>query len=236
MAIINKKDNSVEAMFNGIAHRYDLLNQILSFGIHGLWRKRLVKRILKHKPSRVIDIATGTADVAIAIAKKDENVNIEGVDIADKMIAIGKSKVKNKGFEKRISLSRAYAESLPFKDEIFNVATVAYGVRNFNDPKKGLEEMFRVIKSGGSIHVLEFVNPKLLIIRWIFGFYFQSVLPLLGRLISGHKHAYTYLPKSVKIFAERQDFVKMLSDVGFIEASYTIQSFGIAAIYSAIKP
>ena len=236
MAIINKKDNSVEAMFNGIAHRYDLLNQILSFGIHGLWRKRLVKRILKHKPSRVIDIATGTADVAIAIAKKDENVNIEGVDIADKMIAIGKSKVKNKGFEKRISLSRAYAESLPFKDEIFNVATVAYGVRNFNDPKKGLEEMFRVIKSGGSIHVLEFVNPKLLIIRWIFGFYFQSVLPLLGRLISGHKHAYTYLPKSVKIFAERQDFVKMLSDVGFVEASYTIQSFGIAAIYSAIKP
>jgi demethylmenaquinone methyltransferase/2-methoxy-6-polyprenyl-1,4-benzoquinol methylase len=236
VAIINKKDNSVEAMFNGIAHRYDLLNQILSFGIHGLWRKRLVKRILKHKPSRVIDIATGTADVAIAIAKKDENVNIEGVDIADKMIAIGKSKVKNKGFEKRISLSRAYAESLPFKDEIFNVATVAYGVRNFNDPKKGLEEMFRVIKSGGSIHVLEFVNPKLLIIRWIFGFYFQSVLPLLGRLISGHKHAYTYLPKSVKIFAERQDFVKMLSDVGFIEASYTIQSFGIAAIYSAIKP
>jgi demethylmenaquinone methyltransferase/2-methoxy-6-polyprenyl-1,4-benzoquinol methylase len=236
VVIVNKTENDIEAMFNGIAHRYDLLNQVLSFGIHGLWRKRLVKRILKNKPSKVIDVATGTADVAIALAKKDENVTIDGVDIADMMIAIGRLKIKKKGFEKRISLSRAYAESLPFNDEIFDVATVAYGVRNFNDPKKGLEEMFRVIKPGGSIHALEFVNPRLLIIRWIFGLYFQSVLPLLGRIISGHKHAYTYLPKSVKIFAERQDFVKMLNDVGFIGASYTIQSFGIAAIYSATKP
>jgi len=232
----NKKDHSIRAMFDGIAHRYDLLNQVLSFGVHRIWQRRLVDKVLKTKPAKIIDVATGTAGVAIALAKKDQSVSIVGVDIAENMLSMGALKVNKQGLQERIKLVNAYAEELPFEDNTFNSATVAYGVRNFDDPIKGLKEMYRVIVPGGNINVLEFVNPRLLLFRSIYGLYFKRVLPFIGRLISGHHQAYTYLPKSVNEFAERQDFIEMLLKVGFVEANFSIQSVGIAAIYTASKP
>jgi len=228
-------NQSVEEMFNGIAHRYDLLNHILSFGVHILWRNRLVKSVLKINPTKVLDVATGTADVAIALAKRDRRVEIVGVDVAEKMLSVGRAKVQKLGLDHRIVLSQASAENLPFDDSTFSAVTVAYGVRNFNDLQRGLTMMYRVLESGGSIHILEFVKPKLMVMRLVFGLYFHRILPLIGRCISDHSNAYSYLPQSVQTFAERDDFVKMLLAAGFVSPGYSIQSFGIAAIYTAKK-
>lgn len=232
----NSNQQRVEAMFNDIAHRYDLLNHLLSFGIHKLWRKRLVNNALLNNPAIVLDVATGTAGVAIDLAKNNKNVSVVGVDIAENMLAHGLLKAQKLGLEKRISMSKASAEDLPYSDNYFNACTVAYGVRNFSNPLKGLQEIFRVTIPGGEIHVLEFVNPRNQLMRWIYGFYFRRILPFFGRIISGHKGAYSYLPQSVKHFVEREEFVNLLGSAGFVDAHYSIQSFGIAAIYKARKP
>lgn len=230
------KEQQVEAMFNGIASRYDFLNHLLSFGIDKIWRRRLIKKLLKNNPNNVLDVATGTGDLAIALAKKELGIKVTGIDIAEKMLQVGKEKVKKARLTDRITLCKGSSEKLPFNDNSFDAVMVAFGVRNFENPLNGLSEIFRVVKNKGAIHVLEFTSPKNWLFRFIYRFYFLRVLPWLGRKISGHKTAYSYLPNSVQEFAEREKFLELLRLAGFQNARYTIQTFGVAAIYEASKP
>lgn len=236
MSNFTVQEQQVEAMFNGIAPKYDFLNHLLSFGIDKLWRKRLVKGIAKQNAKHVLDVATGTADLSIALAKRLPEVQIVGVDIADEMLEFGRRKLKKLKLDQRITMQKATSLDLPFSDGLFDAAMVAFGVRNFEDPIKGLSEMQRVLKSGGTISVLEFTTPKYAVIGWLYKFYFSRVLPWVGKLVSGHKTAYTYLPMSVQAFKERESFNELLEQSGFKNAQYVQQSFGIAAIYTATKP
>lgn len=230
-----QKAQRVESMFDGIAHRYDFLNHALSFGVDKLWRKRLVKGVLKYNPSKVLDIATGTGDLAFALLKRNKNTLVTGVDVSENMLAIAKQKASLRGFSQRYSLTRSSAEELPITSPTFDSAMVAFGVRNFYDPQRGLSMICNALKPGATIHVLEFTMPKTGFFKLIYRFYFLRVLPLVGKKISGHGNAYTYLPESVESFAEREDFITLLEKSGYTNASYKLQTFGIAAIYKAEK-
>jgi demethylmenaquinone methyltransferase/2-methoxy-6-polyprenyl-1,4-benzoquinol methylase len=230
------QEQQVEAMFNGIAHRYDLLNRVLSLGIDKRWRRKLVKLMLVTNPSKVLDIATGTADLAIALATKRKNIHVVGIDIAENMLEIGRVKIAKKGLSNRIELAKASALELPFPTATFDAAMVAFGVRNFENPTVGLSEINRVLKPGGTLLVLEFTNPKTKVFSRLYTFYFSKVLPSIGKMVSGHREAYTYLPNSVKAFAERDKFLALLRDSGYVQEGYDELSFGIAAIYHSTKP
>jgi len=227
----NVKGATVEAMFNEIAPRYDLLNHILSLNIDRIWRKKLIKKLKAENPSHVLDIATGTADLAIMLGKRSKDIRITGIDVAEQMLAVGRRKVFNKGMSDRIQLKRAAAEDIPYPDATFDSAMVAFGVRNFSRPDLGLREIRRVLKPGGKLFVLEFSTPSKFPMKGLYRFYFHSVLPFVGRMVSGHKQAYTYLPESVERFPEGADFVKMMRDAGFEGCSAKKLSFGIATLY-----
>ena len=230
-----EKRKTVESMFNSIARRYDFLNHFLSLGIDRLWRKKTVKIIARHyKNPYILDVATGTADLAIAAAKMTE-AKIVGIDISEKMLEIGKEKVAKKGLSESVSLIKADSENIPFPDNNFDVAMVAFGVRNFSDPSEGLYEMHRVLRNSGMIMVLEFSKPHSFPFRHLYNFYFRRALPLIGRLFSGDKEAYTYLPHSVSKFPDNEDFLKMLSAAGFLETRQIKLTGGIASIYTGLK-
>jgi demethylmenaquinone methyltransferase/2-methoxy-6-polyprenyl-1,4-benzoquinol methylase len=229
------KEEQVKAMFNHIAPRYDFLNHLLSFGIDKIWRKRLIRGLLKKNPEKVIDVATGTADLAIALVKKSDTVYVDGVDIAEAMLTVGNQKLIKKKLDNRVKLRLASAENLPFSDYQYDACMVAFGVRNFENPLVGLTEIFRVLKLGGTINVLEFTTPKFFLVKFVYQFYFTKVLPFIGRKVSGHSTAYSYLPNSVERFKERNEFIDLLKQAGFEHASFKLQSFGIAAIYRAQK-
>ena len=225
----------VESMFDSIAWRYDFLNHFLSFGIDHLWRRRAIRIISKSfKNPHILDVATGTADLAIA-AMKINPVKIDGIDISAGMLEIGKRKIEKRGFSQKIVLQRADSENIPFSDNIFDVAMVAFGVRNFADPLKGLTEMRRILKENGMILVLEFSRPTAFPFRHIYNFYFKRILPFFGRLFSKDKSAYTYLPDSVSRFPDNENFLSMLQSAGFTNCSQEKLSGGIASIYTAIK-
>ncbi len=240
MQIIRNTGNfsqQIQNMFSAIAPRYDLLNKLLSFGMDSYWRKRAIS-ILNPKPNQIIlDLATGTADIAIEIAKKVSlgTVEIIGVDFSPKMLEFGNKKIKEANLDKTIKLMEGKAESLEFSDHTFDGLTVAFGVRNFSDLKKGLFEMHRVLKPNGSMVILEFSLPKNLILKKIYTVYFNKFLPLIGNLISGHKEAYTYLPESVGQFPSGSEFIKTLEKVGFQKVRYRQLTFGIVTMYNAIK-
>jgi demethylmenaquinone methyltransferase/2-methoxy-6-polyprenyl-1,4-benzoquinol methylase len=221
-------------MFNSIAKRYDFLNHFLSMGIDRLWRKKLVKMLISRNPLTVLDVATGTADLAIEVSRQSKAA-ITGIDIAEEMINIGIKKIGSLKLENQIKLQVADSENIPFSDKSFDAAIVAFGVRNFETLDKGLAEMNRVLKSNGMIAVLEFSRPKHFPVRNLYMFYFRFILPSLGRLISGDKGAYTYLPDSVKQFPDGNDFLKHLTQTGFTQTTETRLSFGIATIYTGIK-
>lgn len=231
--VISKKEN-VRSMFNSIAKRYDFLNHLLSMGIDRSWRKRLVKMLVEHNPKTVLDVATGTADLAIAVSKNSK-AKITGIDIAEEMVNIGRLKIASLKLNQQIELKVADSENIPFSDNTFDAAIVAFGVRNFETLNKGLSEMNRVLKSGGMIAVLEFSRPRHFPVRNLYMFYFRYILPSLGRMISGDKSAYTYLPDSVKQFPDGSDFLQHLIETGFMRTSEKRLSFGIATIYTGFK-
>lgn len=228
------KKEQVAEMFDNISHRYDFLNHFLSMGIDKLWRKKVVKMIKKQGPEKILDIATGTADLAIAMAATGAK-NIQGIDISDGMLSIGRKKIENKKLQNLITLQWGDSEDIPFPDAQFDAATVAFGVRNFEHPLKGLKEINRVLKPGGMIYVLEFSQPQRFPIRELYFFYFRHILPIWGKLISKDPAAYTYLPESVKAFPFGQAFLQLLADAGFKENIEHPLSFGIATIYSGVK-
>ena len=209
------KRSTIESMFDSIAWRYDFLNHFLSFGIDRLWRRRVIKIISEsYKSPDILDVATGTADLAIAAMKLNPS-KITGIDISRKMLEIGNSKIQKNGFSGKIELILGDSENMPFKDNYFDVAMVAFGVRNFSDPLKGLSEMNRVIRYGGMIIVLEFSKPSGFPFGQVFNFYFKNILPFIGRLFSKDKAAYDYLPESVMKFPDNEEFIKLLALTGF---------------------
>jgi demethylmenaquinone methyltransferase/2-methoxy-6-polyprenyl-1,4-benzoquinol methylase len=228
------RKQQVQVMFNNIAGRYDLLNHLLSMGIDRGWRKKLVKLMAKDNPQRILDMATGTADLAIAAAQLNP-VNITGTDIAEEMLAIGQEKANKLGLGGMISLLKADSENLPFRDAEFDAAMVAFGVRNYENLPKGLSEMCRVIKPGSRAFILEFSKPQRFPVKQLFRFYSRFILPVIGRLVSKDSTAYTYLPESVAAFPQDDQFIKIMLDAGFSKAEFISLSFGITNLYIGKK-
>lgn len=221
-------------MFNNIAPRYDFLNHVLSLGIDKGWRKKAVQILQEAKPSVILDVATGTADFAIASSKL-KPLRIEGIDISGGMLEKGREKIKRKGLEKIIFLSQADSEKMTFNDNTFDAITVGFGVRNFENLDKGLSEMYRVLKPGGTALVLEFSKPVMFPVKQVYQLYFTYILPFIGRLISKDQAAYSYLPESVKAFPSGYDFLEVYKRAGFIQTSQLPLTFGIASIYIGKK-
>jgi demethylmenaquinone methyltransferase / 2-methoxy-6-polyprenyl-1,4-benzoquinol methylase len=229
------KKVAVGAMFDSIAWRYDFLNHFLSFGIDRLWRRKAVRMISKAPGhSSILDVATGTGDLAIEAMKLNPE-KITGIDISTGMLEIGREKIRNKGLSERIELIPGDSEKISFSDNSFDVAMVAFGVRNFSDPVKGLSEMNRVLVPGGMIMVLEFSKPSAFPFRQIFNFYFLNILPLFGRFFSKNREAYQYLPDTVMKFPDNDEFMKLMSLSNFERISQKKLSFGIASIYTGFK-
>ncbi len=224
----------VRDMFNAIAPKYDLLNHLLSAGIDITWRNKVIRIIKKLKHDQILDVATGTGDLAITAAKLNPN-SIEAVDISGEMLKFQAVKLKRKKLENLIKLKQADGENLPFPDDTFDIAMVAFGVRNFENLQKGLKEMQRVLKKNGHIIILEFSNPTRFPVKQLYAFYFRRILPMVGKWVSKSNHAYTYLPDSVGYFPSGEDFTKYLVEAGFSSTNARPLTFGIASIYSGKK-
>ena len=221
-------------MFDAIAHRYDLLNHMLSGGADFYWRRKAVASLRDLRPRRILDVATGTADFAIAALrlKPDEVI---GVDIAENMLAIGRAKIQRMGAGEVIHLRTGEAEHLEFGDNAFDAAMVAFGARNFEHLHQGLREMQRVLRPGGRIVVLEFSRPTAFPLRQLYLFYFRRILPLLGRSISKDRDAYTYLPDTVMKFPQGEEFLAILKEAGIRSPRQHRLTFGIVTIYTGEK-
>lgn len=234
MSIESKKD-SVKRMFDAIAHQYDFLNHFLSLGIDHSWRKKAIRHLSDNRPLTILDVATGTADVAIMAAREYPDSSVTGIDISEKMLAIGRQKISRKGLSNRIALQLADSENMPFTDHSFDAAISAFGVRNFENLEKGIAEMFRVLKPHGKIVILEFSQPTAFPLRQIYHFYFHKILPHVGKTVSRNDRAYSYLPESVAAFPYGNDFISYLTKAGFKNSKYYPLTFGIATIYVGTK-
>ncbi len=228
------KKEVVREMFDNISPKYDFLNHFLSFGIDRAWRSKLVRILSGYKPATVLDVATGTADLAIAIARLSPR-KIVGMDISGKMLEIGRKKLTDKGLSKAITLQLADAEKIPFPNNSFDAVTVAFGVRNYENLELGLSEMIRVLRPGGVILILEFSHPGSFPMKQLYAVYSRYVIPLTGRLISGNNKAYTYLPESVAAFPSGKKFLDILNKLGMNNSRQVSLSGGIASIYQAEK-
>ena len=218
-------------MFDGIAESYDRLNHLLSFGIDRLWRRKTSKLISLQHPSSILDVATGTADLALRLAHDNKEAFVTGVDLSEKMLSIGKQKINDKGLSHRIRLETADATTLPFGDNSFDAVTVAFGVRNFSDREAGLREMVRVCRHGGMVTVLEFSHPNNMLVKSVYGWYSRRWIPSVGKSVSKHPSAYSYLPSSVEVFPSNEAFVTMLSKAGLDDIQTEAFSGGIATLY-----
>ena len=225
----------IAAMFDRISPKYDALNHILSLNIDKVWRKKTAKIVSKNQPKAILDLATGTADLAIAMAKHNPQAHIIGLDISEKMLEIGKEKVKLQNLENQIELHHGDAASLPFEDARFDAVTVAFGVRNFEDLDKGLSEIHRVLKTNGQAVILEFSLPERFPVKQLYNFYFKHLLPNIGKWVSKDGNAYTYLPHSVEKFPKPSDFCNILGSFGLKNCQIKPLSFGIATLYVANK-
>jgi demethylmenaquinone methyltransferase / 2-methoxy-6-polyprenyl-1,4-benzoquinol methylase len=228
------RKEQVQNMFDSIAGNYDFLNHFLSLGIDRGWRRKLVRLMAKSKPAHILDLATGTADLAIE-AMKSNPEQITGTDISGEMLAIGKEKIRKLGLEEKIRLIQADSENLPFDNNTFDAAMVAFGVRNYENLPKGLAEMYRVLKPGARAYILEFSTPTAFPVKQLFAFYFRFILPVIGRLVSKHSSAYSYLPESVNAFPQGNHFLLLMQDAGFRNAECTKLSFGITMLYIGNK-
>lgn len=228
------KKEAVKGIFNDIAPKYDLLNHFLSANRDKSWRRKAIQSIAGSPKELLLDVACGTGDLAI-VASQFGVKKVIGVDISDNMINIGNRKIKEKGRDQQISLMNGDCEQLCFDDNHFDAVTVAFGVRNFEHLEKGLSEMHRVLKPGGKVVILEFSMPEHFPVRQLYKFYFRSILPLAGGLISGNKGAYTYLPESVMKFPQGQEFLSILEKCGFSNVARQKMTFGIVSLYTGSK-
>jgi demethylmenaquinone methyltransferase / 2-methoxy-6-polyprenyl-1,4-benzoquinol methylase len=230
------KKEQVERMFDNIAPRYDLLNRVLSLGIDVSWRRKALEYLRTLEPKSILDVATGTADVAIMAAKMLKPETVVGIDIANQMLDLGRVKIREQGLEQVIRLETGDSEQLRFDDNRFDAVTVAFGVRNFEHLGKGLGEMFRVLRPGGRVVILEFSSPQIFPFKQLYNGYFKYVLPLIGRFTSRDLRAYSYLYESVQAFPEGEAFMSILTKTGFSNPQCKRLTLGICSIYAAVKP
>ena len=229
------KKEQVAQMFNNIAKNYDFLNHFLSVGIDRWWRKKMIQELAKSSPKLLLDVATGTADVAINAQKALQIPQIIGVDISTEMLAVGRKKIEAEGLSAIIELKEGDSENLPFQENIFDAVSVAYGVRNFENLEQGLSEIYRVLKPEGKLVVLEFSKPTAFPLKQLFNFYFKNILPLIGKLTSKDDKAYNYLYESVQAFPNGQDFLKVMTKTGFKNTQCSTLTFGICSLYIGSK-
>lgn len=228
------KKEQVTEMFDTISGNYDGLNRVISFGIDIQWRKKVVKRISKTNPKTILDVATGTGDLAIALSKTGAT-EIIGLDISSGMLEVGKQKILAKKLNPVINMVQGDSENLPYKDNYFDAVTVAFGVRNFEHLEKGLSEIYRVLKPGGIFVVLETSVPTKTPYKQGYKFYTTKILPLIGRIFSKDRSAYAYLSESAAVFPYGEAFNNILKKIGFIDVEDKPQTFGVATIYIATK-
>ncbi|MCO5258991.1 MAG: bifunctional demethylmenaquinone methyltransferase/2-methoxy-6-polyprenyl-1,4-benzoquinol methylase UbiE [Crocinitomicaceae bacterium] len=228
------KKQEVAEMFNNISKKYDFLNHFLSVGIDKRWRKKAVAQLKDIHPEKLLDLATGTGDFALALLKLKPK-EIVGMDISDGMLDVGRQKMKLKGVDHIISMKLGDSENLPFEDNYFDGLTVGFGVRNYENLEKGLSEMLRVIRTGGKVVILEFSKPKKFPVKQYYSFHSKYIIPFFGKLFSKDNRAYTYLPDSIKAFPEGKDFENILTNVGYKNIRSILVSGGIATIYVGDK-
>jgi demethylmenaquinone methyltransferase/2-methoxy-6-polyprenyl-1,4-benzoquinol methylase len=228
------KKKQVALMFDNISPRYDLLNHMLSFGIDRVWRRKAINLLISHQPKQILDIATGTGDFALQALKLNPD-SVTGIDISEGMIKQGRQKINKRNLTNKIELLLGDSENLAFEDNKFSAVIVAFGVRNFENLSKGLSEMYRVLNKNGKVVILEFSKPSRFPFKQVYNLYFKYVLPIIGKMVSRDHSAYTYLPESVQVFPEGNDFLTILSNVGFKEVRCIPLTFGISSIYTGTK-
>lgn len=227
------KSRDIGRLFDGIAPTYDRFNHLLSLNIDRRWRRYTVGKL--NYAAELLDVATGTADLAIDIVKRNKAGHVTGMDISTGMMQIGQGKVDALSMQNRISFLEGSALDIPFESCTFDAVTCAYGVRNFSDLDRGLSEMFRVLRPGGQLLILEFSYPENAAVRTLYDFFFTHIMPLVGKVVSKDKGAYLYFRESVKGFIWGEEMVSRISAAGFSKVSYKTLSFGITTLYSAVK-
>lgn len=230
-----EKKQQVSKMFNNISGKYDFLNHFLSAGIDRSWRKKAIQELKDVKPKIILDVATGTGDLALEAQKQLNPTKIIGIDIAVKMLDIGRKKIDRKGLNEIITLDEGDSENLPFEDNYFDAIIVAFGVRNFANVENGLKEMIRVLKPEGKCVILEFSKPKVFPVKQLYSFYFSTILPGIGKMTSKDKKAYSYLYESVQAFPEGKDFEQLLIKLGLNNTKCEALTMGICSIYTGTK-
>jgi demethylmenaquinone methyltransferase/2-methoxy-6-polyprenyl-1,4-benzoquinol methylase len=228
------KKEEVAEMFNNISKRYDFLNHFLSLGIDKIWRRKAINELKGIQPKRILDIATGTGDFAIA-ALRLQPTEVDGIDNSEGMLGVGELKMKQKKVDNIVKMQLGDSEKLPFEDDYFDALTVGFGVRNFENLEKGLAEMLRVIRPNGKAIILEFSKPKKFPIKQAFTFYSKYFIPFFGKNISKDEKAYAYLPESVAAFPEGKEFTTILEKLGYKSVEAKLVSGGIATIYIGTK-
>jgi demethylmenaquinone methyltransferase/2-methoxy-6-polyprenyl-1,4-benzoquinol methylase len=228
------KKVQVARMFDSISRKYDFLNHFLSLGIDIRWRRKAIKLLVSEKPQLILDVATGTGDFAIEALKLNPE-KIVGVDISEGMLEVGRKKMKASGYEEIIELIYGDSENLPFEENKFDAVIVAFGVRNFENLEKGLKEIYRVLRPNARIVVLEFSKPTSFPMKQLYSFYFNFILPKVGKAVSHDSSAYTYLPESVQAFPSGNEFLSVLSNLGYKNPSCKPLTFGISSLYTATK-
>ncbi|PKP40090.1 MAG: bifunctional demethylmenaquinone methyltransferase/2-methoxy-6-polyprenyl-1,4-benzoquinol methylase UbiE [Bacteroidetes bacterium HGW-Bacteroidetes-13] len=228
------KKAQVAQMFDNISTQYDGLNRVISFGIDRSWRKKVEKLVAAVNPKKIIDLATGTGDLAIQLSHSSD-AEIVGLDISNGMLEVGRKKIAEKKLSERIRMVFGDSEKIPFSDNHFDAATVAFGVRNFENLEKGLSEILRVLKPGGVLVILETSVPTQTPFKQGYGFYTKNVLPVIGRIFSKDRSAYAYLSESANNFPYGETFNNILKKIGFINVRHYPQTFGVATIYHATK-
>ena len=231
---VEGKKEQVARMFDNIAPKYDFLNHFLSFGIDKIWRRKAIRLLLERFPDDILDVATGTGDFAIESLKTGAR-KIIGIDISEEMLAVGRTKIDALGLGNRITLQKGDSEELIFTDNSFDAVIVAFGVRNFENLEKGIRELYRVLKTGGMVCILEFSKPKKFPVKQVYNFYSFHIMPFFGRLFSKDKSAYSYLPESVGKFPDGEEFLSILAKCGFNQMKQRRQTFGVATIYTGVK-
>lgn len=231
----DKTPSRIAGMFDSIAPRYDLLNRVLSLGLDQKWRRRGVEALRLAGPSRVLDLCSGTADLALAVTARHPDASVIGIDFSSAMLRLGLDKVKRGGLETRIRLIRGDATSIPLADASCAGATIGFGIRNVAEPERALAELSRVLRSGARLAILEFGQPRIPGIRTLYAWYFRYLLPAIGRRVSRHRSAYSYLPASVGTFPPPAEFARMIERHGFVEVEAVPLTFGIVYLYVATR-
>lgn len=226
---------AVEEMFDNIARSYDAINTLLSFGVDGRWRRGLIKRVAAQGPVEILDLAAGTGEMTVGLAKALPSGHITAADLSEGMLGVAAKKIARQGLQQRVSLCVADAEALPFEDERFDCATLVFGIRNFSAPARALEELYRTCKSGAVVYIMEFGKPSKGLFATLYRLYQHTVMPFVGGLLSGKWRAYRYLPASIESFASRVDVAGLMSQAGFRQVTTTLLTRGVAKLYIGQK-